>query len=200
MPIENRPLLFHLFEKFEGKKFIIICDYKSEVLEKYLQTFASEISYELVKTDKKGTCSGIRQALDLIPQDEPFILSWCDLLFSQKTEIPNSIDCNLIALSKSFECRWSFDDNQFTKTPSKEKGVAGLFLLKNKQQIIDVGLEGEFVLWLQNNKILFDSFNLVNAREVGTMLSYNENDSKEAKCRPFNKMIFEENYVTKIGS
>ena len=199
VPIENKPLLFHLFEKFEGKKFIIICDYKSEVLEKYLQTFASEISYELVKTDKKGTCSGIRQALDLIPQDEPFILSWCDLLFSQKTEIPNSIDCNLVALSKSFECRWSFDDNQFTKTPSKEKGVAGLFLLKNKQQIIDVSLEGEFVLWLQNNKISFDSFDLSNAREIGTMLSYNENDSKEAKCRPFNKMIFEENYVTKLA-
>ena len=98
--------------------------------------------------------SGIRQALDLIPQDEPFILSWCDLLFSQKTEIPNSIDCNLIALSKSFECRWSFDDNQFTKTPSKEKGVAGLFLLKNKQQIIDIGNNTKIAAIVYEAKLL----------------------------------------------
>jgi len=37
VPIENKPLIFHLFEKFQNKKFIIICDYKSDVLDKYLK-------------------------------------------------------------------------------------------------------------------------------------------------------------------
>jgi len=200
VPIENKPLIFHLFEKFKkGVVYIIICDYKSEVLEKYLKTFAQDVNYKLVKANKKGTCSGIKEALNLIPQDQPFALSWCDLLFSQDTAIPDSIDDNLVALSKSFECRWSFIDNQFVKTPSKENGVAGLFLFKNKKEIANVSEEGEFVLWLQNNKISFNSFALSNTREVGTMLSYNENDSKDAKCRPFNKMIFEQNYVTKLA-
>ena len=112
VPIENKPLVFHLFEKFVGKQFIIICDYKSEVLDKYLQTFAKEVNYKLVIADKKGTCSGIQQALKLIPQDQPFALSWCDLLFSEKTAIPEAIDRNLVALSKSFECRWSFIDQK----------------------------------------------------------------------------------------
>lgn len=199
VPIENKPLVFHLFEKFVGKQFIIICDYKSEVLDKYLQTFAKEVNYKLVIADKKGTCSGIQQALKLIPQDQPFALSWCDLLFSEKTAIPEAIDRNLVALSKSFECRWSFIDQKFVKTPSKEYGVAGLFLIKNKQEIIDLSAEGEFVLWLQNQNISFDDFALSDTREVGTMLSYNENDSKEAKCRPFNKMIFEKDFVTKLA-
>ncbi len=198
VPIENKPLIFHLFEKFQDKKFIIICDYKADVLDKYLKTFADSVDYELVRASKKGTCSGIQDALKLIPQDEPFALVWCDLLFAENTQIPEKIDQNLVALSKSFECRWSFADGKFVKVPSKENGVAGLFLIKSSKEIAAVSEEGEFVLWLQNNEIPFGSFGLSHTREIGTMLSYNDNDSKEAKCRPFNKMGFEQDRVTKI--
>ena len=38
--VGNRQMLFHLFEKYPDKKFIIIGDYKYDVLEKYLETFA----------------------------------------------------------------------------------------------------------------------------------------------------------------
>ena len=37
--IENLPMIFHLFHKFPDKKFIIIGDYKYDVLEKYLRTY-----------------------------------------------------------------------------------------------------------------------------------------------------------------
>ncbi len=117
VPIDNKPLIFHQFEKFKGKKFIIICDYKSDVLEKYLKVFAPEVDYKIVKASKKGTCSGIKDALNLIPQDQPFALVWCDLLFADSTNIPPIADKNLVALSKSFECRWSFVDGEFVKIP-----------------------------------------------------------------------------------
>lgn len=198
VPIENKPLISHVFEKFRGKKFIIICDYKADVLQKYLEVFATDVDYQLVRAAKKGTCSGIKDALNLVPENQPFSLVWCDLLFSEKTEIPQEIDRNFVALSKTFECRWSFVDGEFVKVPSKENGVAGMFLIKDKSEIAAIDEEGEFVLWLKNNGVEFDSFALLHTREIGTMLSYNQNDNKDAKCRPFNKMIFEQDYVIKL--
>lgn len=40
VPVNNLPMIFHLFKKFSDKKFIIIGDYKFDVLKKYLYTFA----------------------------------------------------------------------------------------------------------------------------------------------------------------
>lgn len=39
VPVNNLPMIFHLFKKFPDKKFIIIGDYKFDVLEKYLREF-----------------------------------------------------------------------------------------------------------------------------------------------------------------
>lgn len=41
VPVENLPMLFHLFHKFTDKKFIIIGDYQKEVLREYLSAFAT---------------------------------------------------------------------------------------------------------------------------------------------------------------
>ena len=40
VPVNNLPMIFHLFKKFSDKKFIIIGDYKFDVLSRYLKTFA----------------------------------------------------------------------------------------------------------------------------------------------------------------
>lgn len=40
VPVNNLPMIFHLFKRFPDKKFIIIGDYKFDVLKKYLYTFA----------------------------------------------------------------------------------------------------------------------------------------------------------------
>ena len=37
VPINNLPMLFHMFRKYPDKRFIIIGDYKYEVLKKYLK-------------------------------------------------------------------------------------------------------------------------------------------------------------------
>ena len=40
VPVNNLPMIFHLFKKFSDKKFIVIGDYKFDVLKKYLYIFA----------------------------------------------------------------------------------------------------------------------------------------------------------------
>ena len=49
VPVNNLPMIFHLFKKFPDKKFVIIGDYKFDVLERYLKEFA-QVDYELVKS------------------------------------------------------------------------------------------------------------------------------------------------------
>ena len=67
VPIENLPMIFHLFKKYPKKKYYIIGDYKYDVLEKYLNEFA-DVSYEMIDArGKKGTCAGIDDALEKIP-------------------------------------------------------------------------------------------------------------------------------------
>ena len=78
VPIDNLPLLFHLFKKYPDKQFIIIADYKKDVLREYLSCFA-EVSYQVVDAKGAGTCAGIRDAVKLIPDKEPFLLIWSDL-------------------------------------------------------------------------------------------------------------------------
>ena len=39
VPVNNLPMIFHLFKKFPDKKFIIIGDYKFDVLKRYLKEF-----------------------------------------------------------------------------------------------------------------------------------------------------------------
>lgn len=40
VPVNNLPMIFHLFKKFPDKKFVIIGDYKFDVLRRYLKAFA----------------------------------------------------------------------------------------------------------------------------------------------------------------
>lgn len=42
--IDNRPMLFHLFENFPDKRFIIIADYKSDVLKIFIYLCKGKIS------------------------------------------------------------------------------------------------------------------------------------------------------------
>lgn len=39
VPVDNLPIIFHLFKKYPDKKFIVIGDYKYDVLRKYLEAF-----------------------------------------------------------------------------------------------------------------------------------------------------------------
>ena len=196
VPVDNLPMIFHLFKKYPDAKFKIIADYKKDVLKRYLKAFA-QADYEIIETDKKGTCSGIRQALTNIPPDEPFMLIWSDLILSNVVGMPQHITRNYIGISKDFSCRWSFENGNFKEIRSKENGVAGLFLFKNKQEIASVPAEGEFVRWLAGRQISFEPLSMYGGLEIGTMLAYFQNELNKPKCRPFNKMEFKSDIVLK---
>ena len=197
VPVNNLPMIFHLFEKYKDKNFIIICDYLHEVLEKYLKVFAP-VKYQCVVAKTKGTCAGMKEAIDLIPEDEPFMISWSDLIFDHQFDI-SVVKGNAIGTPIDFECRWSFVDNEFVEQRSVEHGVAGVFFFENKKVIEDVPLEGEFVRYLSTKKdVKFQDVKLIGVKEVGTLLAFS-NEQKENVCRPFNKIEIKGDKLYKYG-
>ncbi|MDD6796064.1 MAG: NTP transferase domain-containing protein [Clostridiaceae bacterium] len=196
VPINKLPMIFHLFKKYPNKKFIIIGDYKFDVLKKYLEVFA-EVQYLLVDARmQSGTCSGIQEAMKYIPDNKAFMLIWSDLVLSHDFHIELD-EKNYVGLSNNFRCRWRYENNTFEEIPSIKTGVSGMFIFKNKSIISDVPISGEFVKWLKNKDIKFTPISLVGSTEYGTLDKYKE--IKGDKCRPFNRIIMKHGHLIKEG-
>uniref|UniRef100_UPI0022E02AD0 nucleotidyltransferase family protein n=1 Tax=Enterocloster aldenensis TaxID=358742 RepID=UPI0022E02AD0 len=187
VPFKNLPIIFHLFNKYPQKKFIIISDYKYEVLDKYLESFA-KVKFLTVKAEGVGTCAGICKALKYIPDEHPFMLIWSDLILGTDTDIDTLDEGNYIGISKNFECRWSYKEDEFVEQHSYEHGVAGLFVFKNKSEIKDVPYQGELVRWMGEKAKIFKEIGLYGTREVGTLIALEQSGTDEYRCRPFNSM------------
>ncbi len=198
VPVNNLPIIFYAFKKFKNSQFTIISDYKTDVLEKYLKCFAQDYDYRIIKAKKNGTISGIKDAIEDYSDNEPFMILWCDLILAENFKIPDTPG-NYIGISIDFECRWSFINNQFIKEPSKENGVAGLFIFENKKLLENIPDEGAFVDWLQKSNITFNTLNLNGTKEIGTLLSYSDNNDSQVRCRPFNSMEFNGDIIVKKG-
>ena len=107
VPVENLPMIFHLFRKFPEKKYLIIGDYKEDVLSRYLAAFA-EVDYRVISAKgKKGTIAGINSALAFVSDGESFLLIWCDLILGEEDGFPYS-EGDFIGIAKNFTCRWSY--------------------------------------------------------------------------------------------
>lgn len=198
VPVNNLPIIFYAFQKFPQAEFTIIADYKTDVLEKYLKAFGSNYNYKIIKAHKKGTISGIKEAISPFNSQESFMILWCDLILSENFSFPDTKG-NYIGISKDFECRWSFVDGKFIKEPSKENGVAGLFIFENKSVLKDIPEEGALVRWLAKQNIQFNRLDLYGSKEIGTLLSYSDNNDSTPRCRPFNKIEFNDDIITKQG-
>lgn len=198
VPVNNLPIIFYAFEKFPQAEFTVIADYKTDVLRKYLASFASKYKYKIIKAEKKGTIAGIKDAIAPYKNDEPFMIMWCDLILSKNFEIPK-LKGNYIGISKEFECRWSYIDDEFIKEPSSRNGVAGLFIFENKQILKNIDKEGAFVDWLKIKAIKFNRLDLYGTKEIGTLLSYSDNSDSTPRCRPFNSMEFKGDIIIKRG-
>lgn len=185
VPVDNLPMIFHLFRQFPDKKFIVIGDYKYDVLDKYLHAFA-KVDYQMVcGAGKQGTCAGLSEALTYIPDHKKFLLIWCDLILPKDYKLPAS-EQNVIGISKDFACRWKYEDGKFVEERSTEHGVAGYFIFEDKTYLYDVPKEGEFVRWLQSKSYTFTEHALYHTHEYGI---YEEWDKlPKARCRPFNCM------------
>lgn len=199
VPVNNLPMIFHLFLKYPDKRFIIIGDYKYDVLERYLKEFA-DVDYQLVcGTGYEGTCAGISNALSFIDVNERFMLIWCDLVLPDEYTIPNSEE-NIIGISKDFSCRWKYENGEFAEEKSDHHGVAGLFIFKNKGEISRFGgvpADGEFVRWLRDAGIKFEEQALFKVREYGLYSEWEK--LPKMRCRPFNKIIIDGDKIIKQG-
>lgn len=194
VPINNLPMIFHLFRQFPDKQYIIIGDYKYDVLEKYLSAFA-EVKYKLIDAKgKKGTCAGIRDAINGIPKEKSFMLIWSDLILPDQYDFPDLYG-NYVGISKGFSCRWKYEQGLFSEEQSREKGVAGHFIFGDKDVLRNVPEEGEFVRWLSKQQIFFHTQNLINTNEFG--LIEDVYGLEESKCRPFNRITFQEDRIIK---
>ncbi len=166
VPVNNLPIMFHLFRKYPEARYVIIGDYKFDVLAKYLHEFAPKsLIYQLVRSSgHKGTCSGLKEALTLIPDGSPFMLIWCDLILPPEYELPDLASQDIIGISKDFPCRWTYEHGTFTEQRSQTQGVAGHFVFRDKSQLAAVPEDGEFVRWLQENHFTFDEQPLYRTR------------------------------------
>ena len=73
---------------------IIFADYKKEVMREYLDVFA-DVKYNIVDASGTGTCSGVKQAINLIPDNEPFMLVWSDLILPEDLALPEGYEAQV---------------------------------------------------------------------------------------------------------
>lgn len=198
VPVDNLPMLFHLFRKYPDKKFIVIGDYKYDVLEKYLAAFASEYDYRLVcASGRTGTCAGLSEAFALLPEDAAFMLIWSDLVLKPDFSVEALPEGDYIGLSGDFKCRWKYEDHVFAESPSYEYGVAGLFLFRNKAFADDLPESGEFVRWLSEKPTEYGTLSAAGTKEYGLISEYRK--LQPAKCRPFNRLTVLDGKLMKTG-
>lgn len=200
VPVDNLPMIFHLFRKYPHKRFIIIADYKKEVLREYLSVF-SDVAYQIVEASQPGTCAGIQKAVQLLPAQQPFMLIWSDLLLPAQFDLPeeyqdeNTPENDYIGLSQTFPCRWKYENGIFAEEPSKTYGVAGLFLFTDREKLQTVPESGELVRWMQKEQKTYKELSLAGTREFGLLEEYKK--LTQAKCRPFNQITVEGDILTK---
>lgn len=201
VPVDNLPMLFHLFRKYPEKRFVIIADYKKEVMRDYLAAFAN-VKYNIVEAAGTGTCSGIKRAIELIPDNKPFMLIWSDLVLPVDFKLPDGYGNgagepseDYVGLSQTFPCRWKYENGKFIEEISAEYGVAGLFLFTNKTKLAGVPESGELVRWMRHNGMQYGTVGLAGTREFGRVEEYERLDI--SKCRPFNKIAVEGNEFIK---
>ena len=202
VPVEGRPILFHLFAQFPEAEFVIVGDYMYEVLESYLGAFAPQgLRYKLVRsTGKKGNAAGIRDALEHVPAGEPLMLVWSDLILS-KDFTPDTTVRGCQVGTVPFPCSWSLTPAGLEKTPSTgENGVAGLFVFDDKSWLADLPDDGSFSRWLQMRAdIPLSPLPLTGCRDVGTLDAYHRVETTENRCRPYNKIELQEECIIKTA-
>jgi GTP:adenosylcobinamide-phosphate guanylyltransferase/tRNA A-37 threonylcarbamoyl transferase component Bud32 len=199
VPYGNLPVMFHLFRQFPRKNFIIIGDYLHSVLENYLEAFA-EVRYVTVRAQGSGTCAGLKAACALIPENAAFMLIWSDIILSPRIEIDGLSAGDYLGVAGDFECRWSYKEGVLRESPSKEHGVAGMFIFQDKTRLTGAGESGEFVRFLAKSGMPLTPFNLAGSREIGTPAAAGTGTAGGGglRCRAFNRMVTDADTVTKI--
>ena len=205
VPVNDVPMIVNTLKVYKDKEVIIIADHLAEVLEKYLETFCKDYNYIIVCTGEEGTAGGLKEAVEYIPEDEPFIVTWADLFFEKEPEF-EMCDVTyknhlMVGLSNTFKCRWRLEEyNQFINKPSTKCGIAGFFAFRDKSKFVNLKTDKSLVRGFLRKEYLnenIDSFYLDGCFEVGEIEKYEELLSKKVNHRFFNKVEIKRKRVYK---
>lgn len=176
VPIDNCPMLFHLFHKYPDKQFIIIGDYQYAVLDCYLKAFA-KVEYTLLPAmNEDKELVGLSIALNLIPDGKAFLVIDGDVVLKEDYEFPLDVG------------------NYAGKLPD---GSMGCFLIKDSSLL----KQERIIENLQDSLTKFDI--LLQPVVLDDAVRY---DTEEAvrqvvdrHCRPFNQMEWCKEFILKEG-
>lgn len=203
IPIKGKPVLFHLFDQFPEAEFSIIGDYKYEVLEAYLATFAGGVNYRLLRPCEKGNAAGIRRALEDVPEGRPVLLIWSDLMLAEEFRLPEPREgCQVGVVD--FPCsRRLLPGGSLAKEPGgcgAADGVAGMYYFDTKAWLRDLPEGGSFFGWLQSHpEIPLHPLPLPRCTDLGTLSAYQKAESTDHRCRPYNRVDVLEDKVIKTA-
>ena len=192
------PLIFHMFERFRGDEFVIVGDYKFDVFDNYLATFANDIRYVLIKAQTKGNAAGLKEAIALVPSGEPFMVIWSDIILSERFAVHDIKKGCQVGVA-DFPCSWSLVDGRLVHQQHAGKGVAGLYVFDDKGWFDGFPEGGSFTDWLANRGVPLHPLSLMGSIDVGTLEAYREIDTSANRCRPYNRIAFSDGRVTKTG-
>lgn len=198
--VRGKPILYHLFDSFPTAKFIIIGDYLFSQLEAYLKVNKPSVEYDLLKTEEKGTASGICTALELVPNESPLLLTWSDLIISK---VPQFLvnEQPIVVTTDAFTCRWTVNDSLgLHEAPGSTNGIPGLFYFSRSELFPTPPRSGEFVKWFSINVPKFNLLKCNDIEELGDFTSIEEGNDRAGFCRFFNNVDIDNvnNKVTKI--
>ena len=190
----GKPVLYHLFDKFKNSNFHIIADYQISKIKKYFLISPPNNEYKIYKTNDKGTCSGIKKALENIDKKKGILIIWSDLIIDN---LPKTTKSPTIYTTSSFMCRWSIKNKNIREIPSQKYGIPGIFYFKNKNILNKLPKSGEFVRWYSNNIKKFNCINIENLKELGDFSTLENSYNKIGYGRFFNKIDINKKSVTK---
>lgn len=207
VPISNKPILFHLFEQADPEDgFIVIGDYKFDILDGYLTTFVKNRQVILIKSCGSGNACGIRDALNFVDPEEPVLLVWCDLILP-----PNALNQfkknkfrdKVIVCTSNSQCSWSMSNGKLYKRQENitkiENGVVGIFFFPKAGLLKNVPTDGSFTTWLSQQDFELVNLSIEGCKDLGTKEAYEALESPSIRCRPYNSLSINEDNVIKRG-
>lgn len=196
--VKGKPLLYHLFDRFPDAHFHIIGDYAYDQLEKYLEVNTPNVSFDLIRTSEKGTCSGISSALNNIPNDSELIITWSDLIINNfPTITPSNVP--VVIATHAFTCRWTIDDNNTMIEQPGARGIPGIFYASRSQYFPIPPDSGEFVKWFSKNVTEFETLDCEELEELGDFSTIEMQNDRLGFSRFFNEVVIEKEIVKKTA-
>lgn len=195
--VRGKPLLYHLFDRFQTAKFIIIGDYAYEQLEKYLTVNRPKVDFELLRATEKGTASGIATALERVPGHAPLVLTWSDLILGDLPDWPK-VAQPVVCTTSAFTCRWTVAaEGHLHESPAAVNGIPGLFYFPQANLFPTPPNKGEFVKWFAANVRNYTLLDCPHMEELGDFATIEADNDRAGFCRFFNEVKIENDTVTK---